>query len=528
MDYIWILFAFLFGLAMRSMSLPPLIGYLAAGFVLHFMGHQAHEQLDQLADLGITLLLFTVGLKINIRDLAKPEVLVGSVSHMATWIILLSGLFLLLAALSLPLFNTLDPTSAALLAFAFSFSSTVCVVKLLEENGEMKTRHGKLAIAILVIQDLFAVAFLVAATGKTPSIWALGLLLLIPARPLLGKLVTKSGHGELLPLTGFFLALGGYQLFELVNIKGDLGALIAGMLLSQLPKANELTKSLLSFKDLFLIGFFLSIGFTALPDWSMLAIATVIAALLPLKFLLFFRIFTGLKLRARSAYLTSLALANFSEFGLIVVALSVEASWLPKEWLVILALAVSLSFVFTSVIYRLAHVLYSQHKSLIKVWERATPLPQDILDQPKTAEILVIGMGRVGRGAFEALYEHQGDKVWGMDADRDRIQKQQQLGYHVFCGDGEDADLWERIDTSDIKLVMLCLPIIDDTVSIADQLRSAGYKGQIAAIARYEDEGKILVKSGIDKVFNFFTEAGTGFAEESMQLILTDNSPGTA
>ena len=493
MDFIWILFAFVCGYTLRLIEMPPLIGYLFAGFFLHFIGVEPVDSLQTLADLGITLMLFTIGLKLNVKDLLKTEVWASTLSHMTLWTLLAGSAFLLLATLSIPYFSDLDLKSAALIGFALSFSSTVCIVKLLEESGEMKTRHGQLAIGVLVMQDIVAVLFLVAATGKIPSIWALGLFGLVFVRPLLNHLLMRAGHGELLPLAGFFLALGGYELFSLVGVKGDLGALVFGMLLSTHPKASELTKSLLSFKDLFLIGFFLSIGFTALPDWSMLGMAAILAVLIPLKYIMFFGIFTRLNLRGRTSYLCALALSNFSEFGLIVAYLCVDSGWLSKEWLVILALAVSLSFILTSVVYRSAHSFYLRHKEKIKSYESNTPLPSDIFVQPKDSEILVIGLGRVGKGAFNALHSIVGDNVWGMDADRSRIQKFQQKGLHVFYGDGEDADLWCNMDVKNIKLVLLALPSIEDSLNIAEQLHSANYPGEIAAIARFPDEHKQLV-----------------------------------
>lgn len=519
MDFIWILFAFVCGYVFRLIDMPPLIGYLFAGFFLHFIGIEPVESLDTLADLGITLMLFTIGLKLNVKDLLKREVWASTLSHMGIWSLIIAVGMLFLATLAVPYYAGLDLKAAALLAFALSFSSTVCVVKLLEESGEMKTRHGQLAIGVLVMQDIVAVLFLVAATGKLPSVWALGLFGLIFIRPLLDHILYRAGHGELLPLAGFFLALGGYELFSLVDVKGDLGALLMGILLSQHPKATELTKSLLSFKDLFLIGFFLSIGFTALPDWSMVGMAALLAVLIPLKYLMFFAIFARLHLRGRTAYLSALALSNFSEFGLIVAALCVDNGWLTKEWLVILALAVSISFVLTSLVYRSAHSLYLTHKQRIKRFESAQPLPADIFQQPQNSEVLVIGLGRVGKGAFMALHGMIGDRVWGMDADRARIQKYQTKGLHVFYGDGEDADLWEHLDTRRLKLVLLALPSIKDIINITQQLHSAGYKGEIAAIARYPDDRDQLLESGIDKVFNFYTEAGLGFAEESLQLL---------
>ncbi len=520
MDFIWILFAFTCGLGVKAFAMPPLIGYLMAGFALNYLGVEPTDSLQSLADIGITLMLFTIGLKLDPRSLLQTEVWASTIGHIGTWVAISVLFMVVLAAIAgLAVFSNLDLATISLLAFACCFSSTVCVIKLLEESGELKTRHGRLAVAILVMQDIVAVGFLVIATNKTPSLWAIALLLLIPARPLLHKLLLKAGHGELLPLTGFFLALGGYELFSLVNIKGDLGALIVGLLLSQYSKSAELSKALMSFKDLFLIGFFLSVGFTALPDWSTLWTALLLATLLPLKFFLFFLILVALKLRARSAFLTSLALSNFSEFGLIVAATSTASGWLSQEWIATLAVAVSISFVATTLLYQVAHSIYGNHKALFKRFERSKRLPQDIYFRPTHAEVLIIGMGRVGRGTYDSIKHTLGDRVWGMDADRERISQHKKRRRQVFIGDGEDADFWEYFDTSSIKMILLALPTIEDALHTTEQIRKVNYHGLIAAVARYDDDRERLLEGGVDKVFNFFTEAGTGFAEESLGAI---------
>ncbi|GAA5317731.1 MAG: cation:proton antiporter [Candidatus Pelagadaptatus aseana] len=519
MDFLWIFVAFIFGLGVRMINLPPMIGYLLAGFVLHYAGVEPDEQLETLANLGITLMLFTIGLKLNVKDLFKPEILGGALTHMGIWTLVVSATLLAGGAVVGSHFAGLDWHSAALLGFALSFSSTVCVVKLLEENGEMKTRHGKVAIGVLVIQDIAAVIFLVFATGKTPSIWAVCLLGLVFLHPWLSRILEKSGHGELLPLTGFFLALGGYELFSLVHIKGDLGALIIGMLLSSHNKASELSKSLLSFKDIFLIGFFLNIGFAALPDLPMIATALFICLLLPLKFILFFFLFTGFRLRGRTAFLSSLAMNNYSEFGLIVALLSVNNGWLSNEWLVIMALAVSFSFIYTNLWYSKAHHFYSGHKQWYRRFESDKLLKEDVLEHPQGAEILLIGLGRVGKGAYMALHSEVGDKVWGMDADSNRINNLKQEGMHVFCGDAENADMWENLNISTVRLVLIAVPSIEDCINVTEQLLIAGYTGKIAAIARYEDDRRTMLEAGINNVFNFYTEAGSGFAEESLAML---------
>ena len=126
----------------------------------------------------------------------------------------------------------------------------------------MSSTHGRVAIGILIMQDIFAVIFLSVSSGKLPSPWSFALLALLIIPILLKKsplslIISKSGHGELLVLLGVLIPFGGAYLFGLVGLKPDLGALILGILLSGHPKAKELSNAMLSFKDLFLVGFFL-------------------------------------------------------------------------------------------------------------------------------------------------------------------------------------------------------------------------------------------------------------------------------
>lgn len=518
MDFIWILFAFVCGLAARFVALPPLVGYLSAGFLLHSLGMHADNTLQVLSDLGITLMLFTIGLKLKLQELLRPEIWVSTLSHVVLWVVLIAAGLLFLGVLGLPMVTGLDLKTCALIAFALCFSSTVCVVKILDESGELRTRQGNLSIAILVLQDIIAVAFLVLAMGAVPSIWAVALVGLIWLRPIIGRLLDKVGHGELLPLLGFFLAVGGYELFHLVDLKGDLGALVFGALLSGNPKATELYKSLMGFKDIFLIGFFLSIGFTALPDLNMLLLAALITLLLPLKSVMFFALFSRMGLRARESFLTALILGNFSEFGLIVMALCVSTGWLSNDWLVILALSVSLSFLCTSMVYRSAHSFYARWKDRIlhvALAEGMRPKPARL----QTPEIIVIGMGRVGMATYHSLDRMVRNRVWGMDADDDKIRRLQAEGYRAFYGDGEDPELWESFSMDQLELVLIAVPYIQDIRNMCEQLRYAGYKGKIAAIARYEDQIERLEQTGIDKIFNFYNEVGVGFARESIALV---------
>jgi glutathione-regulated potassium-efflux system ancillary protein KefC len=519
MSFILILVAFLFGYGAKQLRLPPLVGYLSAGFILHAFGVEPEASLQTLADLGISLMLFTIGLKVNFKQLLRVDIWSATLGHMTVWVIFLFPILSLLATLVSLEYLNLTLVQSALIGFALSFSSTVCAIKVLEDNSELKTKHSDLAIGILIVQDIVAVAFLIAATGKVPSIWALCLFALLFIRPFLKWLSNTSGHGELLPLLGFLFALGGDQLFELVNLKGDLGALMIGMLIAGLPKANEMYKSLMSFKDLFLISFFLLIGLKALPTFDMWMIAVALSIILPIKLMLFFIILTSLARRARTSLLTSLLLANYSEFGLIVASLSVTQGWLSEQWLVIIALSVSLSFVFSTLIYTSAHVIYARNKTwLLKFQQKHGDILVSYESSPN-AKVLIIGMGRVGAGAYEELTKHYPNEVWGLDVEQERADNYKAKGLNVTCGDADDIEFWESINLSKISLIMLAIPSVVEMKNIITQLKSINYSGRIAVIARYEDERLELIKLGADVAFNYYAEVGIGFAEESIHLL---------
>ena len=315
MELIFFAVAFACGFAAYQVKLPPMVGFLLAGFVLHGAGYKTTELLNNIADLGITLLLFSIGLKLKVSSLMKVQVWAPASAHIVISTALFGGFLLLLGAMTLPLFVELNWQTALLLGFAFSFSSTVFAVKVLEDRGEMASLHGKISIGILVMQDIFAVLFLVASTGKLPNYWALALLVLLPLmRPVMFWVLNRSKHGELLPLFGFFFALvAGYQAFEFAGIKGDLGALILGMMFASHKKAGELAKSLLSFKDILLVGFFLTIGLNAELTFNAVIAALLIVAVLGIKVALYYVLTNAAKLRARTSLLSAFTLANYKE-----------------------------------------------------------------------------------------------------------------------------------------------------------------------------------------------------------------------
>ena len=257
MDALLIAIAFFFGLVAQQFRLPPLVGFLVSGFVLQAFGKTGGPALDTIANLGVTLMLFSIGLKLRLRTLARPEIWAGTSLHTVLVLLLFTPAVVGVGAL---LGHTagLDWSTALLVAFALSFSSTVFAVKSLRESGDMGAMHGRIAIGMLIMQDILAVLFLTFSTGKSPTLWAIPLLVIfLLGRKWIQALIGRSGHGEMITLCGLFLALvvgaGG---FTVVGLKADLGALFVGVLVGSHPKAKELSKSLVGLTDLLLVGFF--------------------------------------------------------------------------------------------------------------------------------------------------------------------------------------------------------------------------------------------------------------------------------
>jgi len=512
LDPLIILAALICGLASRAVGLPALIGYLAAGFILHGFEMRGGEILFTLSEMGITLLLFTIGLKLQLGKLLKLVVWGTTLAHMAAMQLLFMAVLYLLN-LVVPSIG-LDLTALVVVAFALTFSSTVFVIQTMQERGETASRHAGLAIGILVIQDLAAVLFLVFSTEKIPHPTAVLLLLLWPARGIVLRLLARCGHGELLTLCGLGLALGGVELFELVGVKGDLGALIIGALLAGHEKAKELARNLLQFKDLFLVGFFLTIGLAGWPELDIIAVAIVLGVLALVKPLLYFPLMTLLHTPPRTALLSSLALTNFSEFGLIVVAVAASAGWLDPQWNGALSLAIAVSFVISSPLNIRAHDLYRRWHNALRRFE--TTKLQARMPDTSGASVFVLGMGNIGAGAYDAMAEQHGKSVLGVDDNDLKLEKHRLERRRVVAADASDPDFWHRVNLDDVELVMLALTNQQENMLVSKLLGEFGYQGRIAAVVRFPEEAEELEQLGIS-VFNLYAQAGAGFASHAAE-----------
>lgn len=513
MDALALAAAFLLGLLARQVRLPPMVGFLLAGFALRAFDHPSSPSLQTISDLGVTLLLFLIGLKLQVRTLTRPEIWATTSIHSTLVLVVFAPV--VFVATSLLSGSAMAWPQTLLIAFALSFSSTVFAVKTLDDSGDLGSLHGRTAIGILVMQDLFAVAFLTFSTGTYPNVWSLVLLpLLFLARPLFGSLLDRSGHGELLLLCGFLLALVvGAEGFHQVGLKGDLGALFLGVMIGTHPKASELRKTLNPITDLLLIGFFLQVGLAGALTPSALAWALLALALLPLKSILFFLLLTRFHLRARNAWMASFSLSNYSEFGLIVAALGYQQGWIEAAWLVTLALTLSLSFLLSAPLNRRAREIYDRHSDFLKRFERPGPHRGDIPFILPSERIGIFGMGRIGLAAYHNLEQLFPGHLVGFDRSPEKVALHLEEERNVRLADASDSDFWEEICPNDqLDLVVLTLSNHNAIVNAVEALKRHDFQGTVIAIGTHHSEILELRALGVDAAFNLYARAGLNFA----------------
>ncbi|MBS1847787.1 MAG: cation:proton antiporter, partial [Actinobacteria bacterium] len=431
------------GLVARIVRLPPLVGFLAAGFVLGAMHVERVGALPVIGEIGVTLMLFAVGLRLDLRSLLSGAVWLGGGIHTILFTGITTGFLVLLDAMGLVGHRSVR--SFAVIGLVLSFSSTIVAIKVLQDRGDEQALYGTVCIGILIVQDAIAVAIMSFSRGHAPRLWSFGLIVLIPVLVVATRRWQKLGHGELGTLFGITMALiPGYYLFDWLGLSGELGALVMGLVLAPTRGSDELSHDLFMVKELLLVAFFVSIGLTGLPQWHNVAVGALLLVLLPIAACIYWAAFWLLGLRNRTSVLAALTLTNYSEFALIIAAMGVKAGWLPETWMLNLVIAVAGSFVVAAI---------ANPVSVARVTRLAQRLPRRPIerladaDRPiriGNANAVVLGMGRVGWATYTQLRDEHGYDVLGVEHDPHRVGVLRERGFTVVEGDATDEDFWTR------------------------------------------------------------------------------------
>jgi hypothetical protein len=262
----------------------------------------------------------------------------------------------------------------------------------------------------------------------------------------------------------------------------------------------------------------LNIGVSGPPTWEALECALWLLVLLPAQGAIFFLLLIGLGLRARTSFLTAVSLTTYSEFALIVVDVAVTNGLLDTQWVIVTALAVAISFIAAAPFNAFAHELYRWASPWLERLERDKRHPDDEPISLGRAEILIAGMGRVGSGAYDYLRQLD-ENIVGIDSDPAKIESNVREGRRVAYADAEDPSFWHRLNIDRLRAIMLALPDLQAKVSAARALRERGYRGLLSATHLYPEERAPIIEAGCDVTYNYYTEAGVGFARHTYETL---------
>ncbi|KPL68721.1 sodium:proton exchanger [Erythrobacter sp. SG61-1L] len=458
-------FALFFVLVFRRLGLGATLGYLVAGAVvgpqvLGLVGDA--EQKIGIAELGITLLLFIVGLELSPQRLwrMKREIFGLGLLQVVLCGLAVSGIIFL--------FTSFTPEAALALGLPLALSSTAQVLPMLQSAGRLRTPFGERAFAILLFQDLSIIPLItvIAAMSRNPLDaggppgWLLVLYTaaaivgLIAAgrfliRPLFG-LIGNLGEREMFVVTALFTVIASAALMEMLGLSTALGAFIAGVMLADSPYRHELEADVEPFRSILLGLFFLSVGM--LLDLRAIAehpffVAAMAAALIATKVAVIFGIATAFRMPWRSALGLGLLLSQGGEFGFVLFAQAQEALLIEPQAASLFGAIITLSMATTPF--------------LMLATKRVRQVPDAKLatrDGPKAdgAQALVVGYGRFGQTVAQMLMAG-GIPVTLIDRDVDMIDVASQFGAKVYFGDGTRLDLLRQAGAGEAQLIAFCI-----------------------------------------------------------------------
>jgi len=501
---------------------PVVIGFILVGILIGPSGVywiKAKDQIHLFAEMGLALLLFIVGLKLDlrlIRTMGTTALIAGLGQVAATTAV---G-FLLALALGMP------PLTALYIAIALTLSSTIIIVKLLSDKHETDSLHGRITLGILIVQDLVVVLAMLAvsAIGSPTALHPAAqtaIILLKGAGLLAGvgvmtfvvfprMLPILARNAELLVLVSIAWALALALLGELLGFGKEIGAFLAGVSLASTAYREILGAKLVSLRDFLLLFFFVELG--SRLHLGGLGSAIVASAALTLFVLIGKPLITLIVMglmgyRRRTGFMVGASLAQISEFSLILVAMGVSAGHLGNEASGIVTLVGLISIGLSSYLIQHAQPLYDRLAPRLKIFERPIVHPEDTkaaLTAP--FDVVLFGLGSYGTGIAAHLQE-RGRSVLGVDFDPQAVRGWEERGWPAAFGDAEDPDFAATLPLAAARWVVSAIRDPQINRALAHAVRHAGYAGNLAFTARSRPEGELVISDQPGLLFVPFDDA---------------------
>lgn len=526
------------GLLLRQ---PLIVSFIAVGLisgpsVLNIV--HSKEQIKLLSELGIAVLLFLVGIKLDvklIRSIGGVSVLTGLGQVAFTSII---GYFIGLAV-------GLDHITSIYVAVALTFSSTIIIVKLLSDKREIDSLHGQIALGFLIVQDLVVVMAMIvlAAIGigaehgnaNNASVWqvaisGIGLLLFVIvfvryiANPLT-EILAKAP--ELLVIYAIAQAALFAAIGDLVGLGMEVGGLLAGVALASTPYRESIAARLAPLRDFLLLFFFIALGATL--DLSLLD-SHISGAIIFSLFVLIgnpiivLAIMGVMGYRKRTGFLAGLTVAQISEFSLIFIAMGISLGHVQQDILGLVTLVGIVTIAASTYMITYSHQLYALFEPIIGMFERSGASREQSTEHHSGDyyPVIIFGLGRLGTAIATRLRD-KGIKVLGLDFNPSAIKHWNYLGLDTEYGDVTDAEFVAELPLRYAHWVVSTIPhhhtglSSEDTRKTIIQLtRSAGFTGKLATVSQSKVETEELKLLGIDLVLEPFQDA----ADRASELLL--------
>ena len=505
------------------------VGIVAGPSVLGLVS--ANDQIDLLAKFGITLLLFVVGLKLDLHIIRTmgPVALATGLGQ-----VIFTSVFGYLIAT----WMGMTPITALYVAVALTFSSTIIIVKLLSDKREVDTLHGRIALGFLIVQDLIVVLVMIGlnALGQTSdmpmSLAALAVLLkgilfllgvVLVTRYILPRLLALlASSQELLVLFGIAWAVSLAMLGDTLGFSKEVGAFVAGVSLASTPYRDALGARLVSLRDFLLLFFFIDLG--AGLDLSLLGAQIPEAVIFSLFVLignpLIVMVIMGvLGYRKRTGFLAGLTVAQISEFSLILAALGLSLGHISVETMGLITLVGLITISVSTYLIIFSHPIYLRLAPWLTIFERKHPSREtEQSSEPKESDrrVILFGLGRYGAGITQALRE-RGYQVQSIDYNPQLIRSGDDDGHPVLYGDAEDPEFVASLSLADVKWVISTARERHVNQSLIHTLQDLGYQGQIAVTADSAVEAERLQQAGADLVMVPYADAAGEAVERLLQ-----------
>jgi Kef-type K+ transport system membrane component KefB/voltage-gated potassium channel Kch len=526
----------LLGVLLRQ---PLVVSFIAVGILAGPAGFDIARStgyIHLLAELGIAVLLFLVGLKLDlhmIRNLGKVSLITGLGQVAFTSAI---GFLICLAI-------GLSTITSAYVAVALTFSSTIIIVKLLSDKREIDSLHGRIALGFLIVQDLVVVLAMVALSaigigqqggslgsdvlrlvaGSGLLLGLIALFMRYAAEPLL-KWLAKSA--ELM----VFFAIGWAALLaavaDVVGLGKELGGLLAGVSLASTSLREAMSSRLSSLRDFLLLFFFISLGtrleLGTIGDYLLPAIGLSVFVLIGNPLIVM--IIMGLMgYRKRTGFLAGLTVAQISEFSLIFMAMGLSLGHVDTEAVGLVTVVGLITIALSTYMIVYSQTLYQWLEPLLSPFERRAPHAE--VDEPEADchyDVLLFGLGRYGTALWERLTA-RGMRVLGIDFDPQLVSDWQQSGRPALYGDMLDPDFPANLPLRHADWVVSTVPVhtlglthIDPRLALLHALRNQSFGGRVAVTSFRAGEAEALRAHGADLVLRPFDDA----ADQAIDLLL--------